>query len=171
MGHEMQTKRQVFFSFHFARDAWRAGQVRNIRDLDGNTPVSDNDWEQVKRGGDAAIQNWIENQLKYRSCTIVLIGTETAGRRWVNYEIKRSWELGKAVLGIYVHNLQDSMGTQSPKGPNPFANFNLNGIPFDRIVPVYCTEDWNQSTEVYKKIALNIDSWVENAIKIRQQYP
>ena len=167
----MQSKRQVFFSFHFARDAWRAGQVRNIRDLDGNTPVSDNDWEQVKRGGDAAIQTWIENQLKYKSCTIVLIGTETASRPWVNYEIKRSWELGKGVVGIYGHNLQDHMCTQSPKGPNPFANFNLNGVPFDKIVPVYCVEDWEQSTEVYKKIATNIGSWVDNAIRIRQLYP
>src|SRR5438874_1029895 len=29
----------------------------------GNAPVRDNDWEQVKRGGDKAIEKWIDNQL------------------------------------------------------------------------------------------------------------
>ena len=42
-------------------------------------PVSDNDWEQIKRGGDKAIQNWIDAQLKGKSCTIVLISARTAG--------------------------------------------------------------------------------------------
>ena len=28
--------------------------------VDGNTPVSDNDWETVKRGEDTAIKRWIE---------------------------------------------------------------------------------------------------------------
>lgn len=43
------TKRQVFYSFHFKNDSWRAGQVRNIGVVEGNTPVSSNDWEEVKR--------------------------------------------------------------------------------------------------------------------------
>ena len=45
------TKRQVFYSFHFKNDSWRAGQVRNIGVVEGNTPVSSNDWEEVKRKG------------------------------------------------------------------------------------------------------------------------
>lgn len=28
-------KRQVFFSFHFDKDIWRVGQVRNIGAVDG----------------------------------------------------------------------------------------------------------------------------------------
>lgn len=32
-------KRQVFYSFHYENDAWRAGQVRNIGVLEGNFPV------------------------------------------------------------------------------------------------------------------------------------
>ena len=39
------TKRQVFYSFHFKNDSWRAGQVRNIGVVEGNMPVSSNDWE------------------------------------------------------------------------------------------------------------------------------
>ncbi len=35
-------KRQVFFSFHYEADAWRAAQVRNMGVVEGNEPVSDN---------------------------------------------------------------------------------------------------------------------------------
>lgn len=81
--------RQVFYSFHYDNDNWRASQVRNIGVIEGNRPAPDNDWETIKKGGDAAIQNWINNQLRYRSCTIVLIGSNTAGRKWINYEIEK----------------------------------------------------------------------------------
>ena len=108
--------RRVFYSFHYEADSWRASQVRNIGTIEGNRPVSDNAWEQVKRGGDKAIQNWIDGQLKGRSCTIVLIGANTAGRKWINYEIKKSWNEGKGLLGIHIHNLRDRDGFQSAKG-------------------------------------------------------
>jgi len=47
--------RKVFFSFHYKPDNWRASQVRNMGVIDGNRPVSDNDWEQITRGGDEAL--------------------------------------------------------------------------------------------------------------------
>ena len=54
-------KRQVFYSFHFRNDCWRAGQVKNMGVIDGNTPVSANEWEEVKRKGKGAIERWINN--------------------------------------------------------------------------------------------------------------
>lgn len=36
-------KRQVFFSFHYDNDAWRAGQVRNMKKVDKSSTFSDND--------------------------------------------------------------------------------------------------------------------------------
>ena len=76
----MAIKRQIFYSFHYANDSWRASQVRNIGVVDGSNPASDNDWEEVKRGGDDAIRKWISGQMKYRSCTVVLVGSHTANR-------------------------------------------------------------------------------------------
>ena len=67
------TKRQVFYSFHFKNDSWRAGQVRNIGVVEGNTPVSSNEWEEVKRKGENSIKKWINSHMEYRSCVIVLI--------------------------------------------------------------------------------------------------
>ena len=73
----------VFYSFHYDNDVFRVQQIRNMGVVDGNEPVSPNDWEQVKRTGDAAVETWIDDNLKYKRCVVVLIGSETANRRWV----------------------------------------------------------------------------------------
>ena len=49
-------KRQVFFSFEFNKDAWRASQVRNMGKVDDSSTFSDNDWEEVKEKTDAKIK-------------------------------------------------------------------------------------------------------------------
>jgi hypothetical protein len=106
--------------FQYKPDNWRASQVRNIGAIDGNRPVSDNDWETITKGGDKAIQKWIDGQIDGKSCAVVLIGTNTAGRKWINYEINKAWDEKKGVCGIYIHNLQDKDEKQSSKGSNPF---------------------------------------------------
>lgn len=162
--------RKVFYSFHYLPDAWRASQVRNIGVVEGNTPASDNDWETVKKGGDTAIQNWINNQLNGRSCTIVLIGKDTANRKWINYEIDKSWKDGKGVLGIYIHNLKDSSGNQSSKGNNPFDYATTaTGTKLSIIVKAY-DPPYLSSTNVYDHISSNLSDWIEEAIKIRNKY-
>lgn len=102
--------RKVFFSFHYTNDIWRVSQVRNSwRITKGNEtqPFYDKaDWEKIKKSSDKAIENWIEQQLKGCSVTVVLIGSETASREWVLHEIKRSYELGKGIIGVYIHNLK-----------------------------------------------------------------
>ena len=40
--------RQVFFSFHYMRDVWRASMVRNMGKVDKSSTFSDNDWEEVR---------------------------------------------------------------------------------------------------------------------------
>jgi hypothetical protein len=158
--------RKAFYSFHYKPDNWRASQVRNIGAIEGNASISDNDWEEVKKEGDKAIQNWIDNQLKGRSCTIVLIGEKTAGRKWIKYEIEKSWNQSKGVLGIYIHNLKDKDGNQSSKGKNPFDDFTLNGKKLSSIVKAY-DPPYTTSTNVYNYIKENIESWVQKAIEIR----
>lgn len=161
--------RKVFFSFHYKPDCSRAAQVRNMGVIEGNTPVSDNDWETITKGGDKVIQNWIDSQLKGRSCTIVLIGTKTAGRKWIKYEIKKSWNDGKGVLGIHIHNLKDLDGNQSDKGSNPFDDFTIDDKKLSSIVKAY-DPPYSISTNVYSYIKGNIEDWVEEAISIRENY-
>ena len=77
----MAIKRQIFYSFHYKPDNWRVATVRNIGAIEDNKPANDNYWETIKKGGDVSIKRWIAGQMKGRSCTIVLVGTNTAGRK------------------------------------------------------------------------------------------
>ena len=99
-------KRQVFYSFHYDPDNWRAQQIRQIGAIEGNQPATPNNWEKVRRGGDRAIKQWIDGQMRGRSCTVVLVGSNTAGREYIDYEIVKSWNTGMGVVGIYIHGLQ-----------------------------------------------------------------
>lgn len=161
--------RQVFFSFHYKPDNWRVSTVRNIGAIEGNKPASDNDWETVTEAGEAAIEKWISNQMSGRSCTVVLVGSGTANRKWINYEIKKSWNDGKGIVGVRIHNLKNSMGKQSTKGANPFSNFTVDGENMADIVKLY-DPPYTTSTSTYDYISKNIGSWIEEAIKIRNNH-
>lgn len=158
--------RKVFFSFHFDHDAWRVGQVRNSNVVTANyeqTRFLDGaDWESIKRNGQTAIKNWIDSQLVGTSVTIVLIGAETDSREWVHYEIKRSWNEGKGLLGIYIHNIKNSNGYTDYKGKNPFDHYGFTITrPFEQSYypRVY---DW-----INDNGRLNIGNWIEKAAKDR----
>ena len=86
-------KRQVFFSFEYGKDAWRASQVRNMGKVSDSSTFSDNDWEEVKNKSDKEIKAWIDDQMAKRSCIVVLIGKTTSTRKWVKYEIEKAYEL------------------------------------------------------------------------------
>lgn len=161
--------RRAFYSFHYIPDNWRASQVRNMGVIEGNRPASDNDWEEIKMGGDTAIRRWIDDQINEKSVSIVLIGSNTAGRKWINYEIKKSWDEKKGVLGVYVHNLKDSVGNQSIRGKNPFEDLTASGMRMSSIVKAY-DPPYFLSTQVYDYIKQNLSSWIEEAIIIRGKY-
>jgi Thoeris protein ThsB, TIR-like domain len=163
--------RKVFFSFHYKPDNWRASQVRNAGVVEGNRPVSDNEWEKITKGGDAAIESWIDGQLSGKSCAVVLIGSAAAGRKWIKYEIEKAWNDKKGVVGIYIHNLKDVSGNQSSKGRNPFEDFTMkrDNKTLSSIVKAY-DPPYSTSTYVYDHIKEKIDGWVEEAISIRNNY-
>lgn len=115
--------RRVFYSFHYEPDNWRAGMVRNIGAIEGNKPATDNDWETVIRGGDDAIKRWIHNQMYGRSCTVVLVGSQTANRKWINHEIVKSWNDEMGVVGVHVHGLKNSKGQVATPGDEGVKHF------------------------------------------------
>ena len=165
----MTTKRQVFYSFHYKPDCWRASQVRNIGTIEGNRPVPDNEWEKITSAGDNAIKKWINEQMKYRSCTVVLVGNQTADRKWINYEIVKSWNADMGVVGIYIHGLKNKDGKISLKGNNPFnyITHGKTGKKLSTIVKCYNPIGAN-SKEKYGWISKYISDAVEEAIRIRK---
>lgn len=67
--------RRVFFSFKY-KDISRSMVVRNSWVTQGKEAagfIDSADFEKVKRQGDAAIQRWIDAQLKGTSVTVVLV--------------------------------------------------------------------------------------------------
>ncbi len=161
--------RRIFYSFHYKPDNWRVSKIRNIGAIEGNKAATDNDWEKVTEQGDAAIEKWIKDQMAGRSCAVVLIGQNTAGRKWINYEIVEGWKKGMGLLGIHIHNITNSLGEQSSKGSNPFSGFNIGDKSLSSIVKTY-DPPFSTSSYVYNHIAENIADWIDEAIRIRASY-
>jgi len=160
--------RRVFFSFHYKPDVIRASQVRQIGALEGNKSATDNNWEKITSGGDPAIKKWIENQLKGRSCTVVLVGQNTANRKWINYEIVKSWNASMGVVGIRIHGLKNIDGVIATIGKNPFdyITYGLTKEKLSSIVKCYNPTGSN-SKERYAWISKHLVNAIEEAIKIR----
>lgn len=166
----MATQRRAFYSFKYEEGGQRASLVRNIGVITEDRRVIDNSWESVRSKSDEVIEQWINKEIKDRSVVIVLIGANTAGSKWINYEIRRGWNEGKGVLGVHIHNLKDFDGNQSSPGSNPFKSFRVNGKPLQNVVPTYDPPP-ETSKGTYGHIEDHIADWIEEAIDIRNSYP
>ncbi len=155
--------RHTFFSFHYERDSWRAGQVRNSNVIaceDEYGFIDSAEWEEIKEKGDAAVEAWIAAQLEHTSVTAVLIGSETADREWVRHEMIESWNRGNGIVGIWIHNIKDSGAKTDAKGRNPLDEIMLpNGNPLSSVCKTY---DWvNDGRD-------NLGRWIEEAYEGRK---
>lgn len=163
-------KRQVFFSFHYTPDNWRAAQVKNMGIVDNSSTWSANDWEEVRYKSDAKIKEWIDSQMAMRSCIVVLIGKETSSRKWVKYEIEKAYELGKGIVGVYIHGLKNADGEQTTQGANPFYSiYNKDGHRLSNYVECY-NPPHSSSTYVYDDIKGNLSDYIERAIDNKGTY-
>ena len=149
----------MFFSFHYERDVWRAGQVRNSwvtkpdREAAGFWDAAA--WEEVKKKGEEAIRRWINKQLEGTSVTVVLIGAETSERKYIQYEISQSWDKGNGLIGMYIHKLKVPNERTDIKGADPFVKLGYKGIR---------TYDWVDDNG-YE----NLGDWVEGAYERAQK--
>lgn len=148
--------RRVYFSYHYERDIFRVNQVRQCwrmhRDRTSAGFFDAAELERVQRASERAIRNWIDDQLHGTSVTVVLIGAETATRQFVHYEIQESIRLGKGLLGISLHNMNDILRGPEAPGANPFMSYREG-----QMVPIY---DWIGHREYH-----NIGDWVEDAAR------
>ena len=162
--------RQVFFSFHFMRDVWRASMVRNMGKVDKSSTFSDNDWEEVRYKTDSKIKEWIDKQMAMRSCLVVLVGAETSERKWVKYEIEQAMKLRKGIVGIRIHKLENKEGRQDVKGADPFYSvITSTGHRLSNYVTLF-DSTYNTSKCVYNDISENIENLIEEAIDNRWTY-
>jgi len=157
----------VFYSFHWDYDKYRVAQVRNMGVVTDRPIASDNDWEQIKRGGDRAIQQWIDGQMKGTTCCVVLVGMGTANRQWVNYEIAEAWKQRKGVVAVRIHRLKDLSSQQSLPGANPLDFVTgPRWLPLSLVARIYDPPYWD-SKAVYGYIYDHLREWIDEAIQIR----
>lgn len=150
--------KSVFYSFHYEREVHRVQLIRNINALEGQPVLNSQEWEEVRRKGDQAIESWIHAQMSYKKAVIVLIGKQTASREWVIYEIEKAWRDKKPLLGIYIHGLS-SLGQVDSMGANPFDKVEgVSGVPvFDPT-----KRDWQgniDSKATYNTLVRNLEIW------------
>ncbi len=156
---EVKMANRVFFSFHYERDNWRAGIVRNSNVTKEDSVFIDSaEWEEVKKKTKMDIEKWILDQMKGTSTTLVLIGKETSQREWVRFEIIESRKKGNAVIGITIHNIKDKDGNKDTKGNLDFGIIDIdnngNELSFTNLYPVY---DWVNDNGYD-----NLETWINN---------
>lgn len=157
----MATK-TVFYSFHYERDVHRVQLVRQIGALEGQPLLGSQEWEVVRRGGQQAIVNWIDQQMTYKRAVVVLIGQETSSRSWVSYEIEKAWNAKKPLVGVRIHGLS-SMGSVDRPGADPFTKVTgVSGVPvFDPTQTNWQGQIDSKATYAY--LANNLENWVAQA--------
>ncbi|SRR6266478_5813447 len=141
--------RRVFFSFHYQRDLWRVNVVRNSGAIEGVSPAGFHDaslWEEAIKKGEDAVKRLIDIGLNSTTVTVVLIGAETANRKYVSYEIEKSIARKNGILGILINKIKDKDGRTDSLGSIPVALKKVGA-------PVYTWE--------YGKLS----EWVEKAFK------
>lgn len=153
--------RRVFFSFHYENDIWRAQQVKNswvtAKDREAAGFWNASLEEEAKTKGDAAVKKMIDDALKGASITAVLIGSQTANRKYVLYEIERSHAEGMGLVGIRIDRLKNPSGQVGTAGDNPLEKVTANG---KKLSAIFKTYDW-VSDDGYA----NLGTWVEAACK------
>jgi hypothetical protein len=98
--------------------------VRNSGAVEGVSAAGFHDaslWEETKRKGNYAVRKLVDIGLEATSVTVVLIGAETANRKYVSYEVEQSVARGKGILGIRINNIKNQDGRIDPPGPVPAA--------------------------------------------------
>jgi hypothetical protein len=160
--------KKVFYSFCYDDDVFRVQQIRNIGAIEDETILTAQKWEEVKRKGNNAIENWINDNMNYKDCVIVLVGENTSNRPWVKYEIELAQEKNKPMFGIYIHNLKDPKTGKSKKGKNPFDEvFGSSNHRYQ----CYDPQDFDiDGFRAYNSIAKNIESWFDTTVAMSKSY-
>jgi hypothetical protein len=97
-------------------------QIRSIPNIVGTAAAGFQDaslWEESKAKGDAEVKKLIDGALKNTSVTVVFVGAETAGRKFINYEIEDSIERGNGLVGIQINQLKNESGETDAVGKTP----------------------------------------------------
>jgi hypothetical protein len=146
-------KRRAFFSFYFGdimrvnvvRNAWKV--VRPDGALGGRTFYDSSLWESRQFEDPETLKRLIREGVGYTSVVCVLVGTQTAIRRWVRYEIARAIIARRGLLAVHLNGIRHHQPlVPHVRGPNPLASMAVGKLqPNNALLPpVYYLFEYTQ---------------------------
>jgi len=146
----METTR-VFFSFHFHQDRNRTRTVMEhwlAGDGTSATPfLTRRQLMEMIESGIPSIYAWVEAEIARCDASVVLIGANSSGRHFMEYEIAQSVRQHKPVIGVHIHGIPDASDQASHMGENP-------------LFPMFPIYDWVEDDG-----PANLHAWVQAAIE------
>lgn len=127
-GGEEAGRRNVFISFDY-------GDVTDVNMLRASTkneksPIEFNDWsvsEPIDSDRAQYIKQKISDRINQSSLTVVYVSEKTIKSNWVAWEIEKSLELGKHVIGVY-------KGDNQPRNlPDTFKKNRLKVVSWSKL--------------------------------------
>ena len=114
---------RVFFSFYYTADHVRARRVMQDfighPDTDATGLIPAEELADMAQAGLPAIYAWIEREVSAADAIVVLIGAQTRGRHFVEYELACAQRLQKPLIGVAVNALEDADGRAAGPGDSP----------------------------------------------------
>lgn len=119
--------RSVYFAFDYADVvSFRANVVRNSWVMNKYKFKDSSIWEEAKEKGVNKIKELIDSSLKGTTVTCVLVGSGTYERRYVRYEIIKSFATKRGLLCVGINWIKDKTGNVKLwPGNNPFEYLKL----------------------------------------------
>src|ERR1019366_2170566 len=147
--------RRTFFPFHYKPDVSKAWIVRNSwvtkvaqgqRDDAGFFDSSV--FEAEQRESDDALKGFLRRGLENTTVTCILVGQQTALRRWVRYEIFRSFIRGNGLLAVRINSIASLNSPATLAGSDPFGSLAF-WVDKDRLrFKEYMTTGWEAARDV-----------------------
>jgi len=154
---------QVFFSFDFGEDLWRASIVRN-RWITDPAAAGGAFWSPEFISGrppsGSALLRLVEEEVRGADVVVVLIGERTATCGHVRSAIRLAAELGRGLFGIYIDHITDRYGWPGRRGPNPFETVTLPGGGDEPLSKRVRTYDWTADGGVE-----HLSDWISEAAR------
>lgn len=110
----MHTK-NIFISHHHKDDKsvsdfskLLAGKDYNIRNSSIRVKPENQAKLDKKQIPEQTLKRLLRMKMRWAGTVVVLIGSQTHSREWVNWEIEQAAKLGKRVIGVFMHGGKDS---------------------------------------------------------------
>lgn len=111
----MSTSKNVFISHHHKDDKavtdftnLLAGKDYIVRNSSIRAKPRNSERMDKKLVGDATIKRLLRMKMSWAGTVVVLVGSQTHSREWVNWEIEEAERQGKRILGVFMQGAKDS---------------------------------------------------------------